>query len=114
MIEFAIHLGVSALLLMLVASVVDGIKVSGGLSALLAALVLGLVNALVKPLVVLLTLPVTILTLGLFLFVINALMLMLTSALVPGFKVRGFTAALIGGLLLSILNLLVASAFGIG
>ena len=87
MIEFAIHLGVSALLLMLVASVVDGIKVSGGLSALLAALVLGLVNAL---------------------------MLMLTSALVPGFKVRGFTAALIGGLLLSILNLLVAWAFGIG
>ncbi len=114
MIEFAIHLAVSALLLMFVANVVSGIKIGTGLDAVLAALVLGLVNALVKPLVVFLTLPVTFLTLGLFLFVINALMLLLTSALVPGFKVQGFLPALIGGLLLTVLNVLVAWIFGIG
>lgn len=113
MIEFAIHLGVTALLLILVSRVVSGIKIDNEISALLAALVLGLVNALVKPLVLLLTLPVTILTLGLFLFVINALMLLLTSALVPGMKVQGFIPALIGSLVLSLLNIAVSLVFGI-
>ena len=114
MLQFAIQLALTALLIMLVSNLVRGIVVKDMGSALLAALVLGLVNALIKPLVVLLTLPVTLLTLGLFLFVINALMLMLTSAIVKGFHVNGFIPALLGSLLLSVLNLLVAWVFGIG
>lgn len=113
MMQFLVSLLVSALLIMLVGNIVKGIVVRDMGSALLAALVLGLVNALVKPLVVLLTLPVTLLTLGLFLFVINALMLWLSSAIVPGFKVNGFVPALLGSLLLSVLNVLVAWVFGL-
>ncbi len=104
-----VHLIVSALLLWLVSQFVTGIHVSSPVNALAAALVLGVVNFLVRPLLVIITLPITILTLGLFLIVINALMLMLTSALVPGFTVAGFGAALIGGLLLGLFNL-IASA----
>jgi putative membrane protein len=108
MTRFLVHLVVSALLLLLVANVVPGIGVGGFGYALLAALVLGVVNAVVRPLLVLLTLPITILTLGLFLLVINALMLMLAAAVVPGFTVAGFGSALLGGLLLAIFNLLVS------
>jgi putative membrane protein len=92
-----------------VAQFVPGIHLNGFASALLAALVLGLVNFLVRPILVLITLPITILTLGLFLIVINALMLLLTSALVPGLRIDGFAAALLGGLLLGLFNL-IASA----
>jgi len=66
--------------------------------------VLGIVNALIRPLLVFLTLPITILTLGLFLLVINALLLKLAAALVPGFRVRGFGAAFLGALLLSVFS----------
>jgi putative membrane protein len=100
-----LHLLVSALLLWLVGQFVHGIHISGFVTALLAALVLGLVNFLVRPILVLVTLPITILTLGLFLIVINALMLLLTGALVPGFRIDGFGAALLGGLLLGLFNL---------
>src|SRR5471030_1246945 len=100
-----VHLVVSALLLWLVSQFVTGIHVAGFGAALLAALVLGIVNFLVRPILILVTLPITILTLGLFLIVINALMLMLTSALVTGFKVDSFGAALLGGLLLGLFNL---------
>ena len=72
---------------------------------MLTALVLGVVNFLVRPILIIVTLPVTILTLGLFLIVINALMLMLTAAIVPGFSVDGFKSALLGGLLLGLFNL---------
>jgi len=100
-----VHLLVSALLLWLVSVIVPGIHIAGFGYALLAALVLGIVNTLVRPILVLVTLPITILTLGLFLVVINALMLLLTSAIVPGFHVVGFIAALLGGLLLGLFNL---------
>jgi putative membrane protein len=109
---FAIHLLISAALLLVVANVVTGITVQDWGAAILAALVLGIVNALVRPLIVLLTLPLTIVTLGLFLFVVNALMLELAAALVPGFKVASFGAALLGSLLLSVLSAGVAMLVG--
>lgn len=104
-----VHLIVTALLLLLVSQFVNGIHVNGLGSALLAALVLGVVNFLVRPILVLVTLPVTILTLGLFLIVINALMLMLTGALVPGFVVTNFVSAFLAAVLLGLLNLVVSS-----
>ena len=74
-------------------------------SALIAAAVLGLLNAVVRPILVLLTLPVTVITLGLFLFVINALMFWVAASLLTGFEVSGFVAALIGSLIYSVLQL---------
>jgi putative membrane protein len=81
-----------------------GITLRGVLPTLVAAAVLGIVNAVIRPLVVVLTLPLNVVTLGLFTFVINALMLMLTSAVVPGFAVRGFGTALFGAVVLSIIS----------
>jgi putative membrane protein len=101
-----VHLLVSALLLMLVAYLVPGIHIAGFGHALLAALVLGIVNTLVRPILILITLPITVLTLGLFLIVVNALMLLLTGALVPGFHISSFGTALVAGLLLGVFNLL--------
>lgn len=87
--------------LLLVANIYPGVSVASFTSALIAALVLGLLNTLVRPLLVLLTLPVTMLTLGLFLFVINALMFWSAASLLEGFEVAGFAAALIGSLIYS-------------
>ncbi|RQW76734.1 MAG: phage holin family protein, partial [Geobacter sp.] len=88
-----------------------GVRLSGFLAALLTALVLGLINAVLKPLLLLLTLPLNILTLGLLTFVINALLIMLTSALVPGFNVAGFWWALLFSLVLAIVNFLLGIIF---
>jgi putative membrane protein len=107
MLVFLEHLIVTAALLLLVANLVRGVHVQGWGSALVGALVLGFVNAVVRPLMVLLTLPFTILTFGLFLLVINALMLWLMAALVPGIRVQGFGPALLGSLVLTLLNLAV-------
>lgn len=96
-----------ALALMLVAYIVPGIHVASFLSALVAALVIGVVNLFIRPLVLALTLPINLLTLGLFTFVINALLLMLVAFIVPGFSIAGFGAALIGSILLSILSVLI-------
>jgi putative membrane protein len=87
--------------LLLVANLYPGVTVSGFGVAMIAALVLGLLNTLVRPLLVLLTLPVTLITLGLFLFVINALMFWAAAKLLDGFEVTGFGAALIGSLIYS-------------
>lgn len=87
--------------LLLVANIYPGVRVAGFSAALVAALVLGLFNTLVRPLLVLLTLPVTLLTLGLFLFVINALMFWAAASVLQGFSVTGFPAALIGSLVYS-------------
>jgi putative membrane protein len=87
--------------LLLVAHLYSGVTVSSFGAALIAALVLGLLNTLVRPLLVLLTLPVTLLTLGLFLFVINAFMFWSAARLLSGFEVTGFGAALIGSLIYS-------------
>jgi putative membrane protein len=96
--------------LLLVANLYPGVQVSSFSSALVAALVLGLLNALLRPILVLLTLPVTVLTLGLFLFVINALMFYFAASLLSGFNVTGFVAALIGSLLYSLCGLVIDAA----
>ena len=96
---------VNAAALLLVAYLYPGVTVASFWAAMLAALVLGLVNALIRPLLILLTLPVTVLTLGLFLFVINALMFWLVAEIVSGFQVTGFWAALIGSVLYSLITL---------
>jgi putative membrane protein len=80
------------------------VQVQDWKAAAVAALVLGLVNTLIKPILVILTLPVTILTLGLFLLVINALMFWLVANLVPGFHVNGFWAAMLGAILYSLIT----------
>ncbi len=97
---------INALALMLVAYLYSGVKVDGIFAALIAALVLGLVNAIIRPLLVLLTLPVTILTLGLFIFIINAFLFWFVAEVVKGFTVTGFTAALIGSIMFSVVTLL--------
>jgi putative membrane protein len=97
---------VNAAALLLVAYMYPGVQVGSFTAALIAALVLGLVNAVIRPILVILTLPVTILTLGIFLFVINALLFWLVAEVVGGFAVTGFVAALIGSLLFSIITTL--------
>ena len=96
----------NAAALLLVAYLYPGVTVESFFAAAMAALVLGLVNAVIRPVLVLLTLPVTVLTLGLFLFVINALLFWFVAEIVQGFKVTGFVAALVGSLLYSLITLI--------
>ena len=103
---FAARVIVNAVMIYLAARVVPGITLGDGpvWPALLAGLVLALVNAVVRPVMRLLTMPLTILTLGLFVFVLNAFCLWLTSVIVTGFVVRGFWAAFLGALLISVVS----------
>jgi len=87
----------------------EGIRVSGFLSALLAAAILGILNAFFRPIALLLTLPINILSLGLFTFIINALMLKMASGVITGFEVVGFWSAIFGSLLISIISWLLNS-----
>jgi putative membrane protein len=96
--------------LLLVAHLYPGVSVKSFGSALIAAFVLGLFNTLVRPLLVLLTLPVTLLTLGLFLFVINALMFWASASVLEGFDVDGFGAALIGSVIYSVCSVVIDAA----
>lgn len=98
-----IHWIVSALAILVAAYLIPGVEVTF-VGALVAAIVLALINIFIKPLVVLLTLPINVLTLGLFSLVINALLVMLASMVVPGFSVDGFLAALLFSILLSLIN----------
>ena len=102
--RFVIVWILNALALLIVAYLFPGVQVQDWQAAAVAALVLGLVNMLVKPVLVLLTLPITILTLGLFLLVINALLLWAVGSVVPGFHVDGFWAAVLGALLYSLVT----------
>jgi len=103
----------SAAALLFVAYLYSGVEVRSYSSALIAAAVIGLLNVIVRPVLVILTLPVTLITLGLFLFVINALMFWAASSLLgSGFQVHGFVAALIGSLIYSVLGMLIESAVG--
>ncbi len=95
---------VNALGILITAYLLPGVHISGFGTALITALVLGIVNAFIKPILLFLTLPINILTLGLFIFVINALIILLVSNLVSGFKVDGFWWALIFSIILSIIN----------
>jgi putative membrane protein len=96
--------------LLLVSHLYAGVSIASFGSAMIAALVLGLLNTLVRPLLILLTLPVTLLTLGLFLFVINALMFWAAAEVLEGFQVTGFWAALIGSVLYSLCALVIDAA----
>jgi len=96
--------------LLLVAHLYPGVTVKSFGSAMIAALVLGLLNALLRPLLVLLTLPVTVLTLGLFLFVINALMFYFAASMLDGLSVASFGAALIGSLIYSVCGMVIDAA----
>ena len=83
---------------------IPGLHLRGPGTALVAGLILGVVNVLVKPALILLTLPLTLITLGLFLFVVNALCLAATAALVPGFEIDGFAAAFLGALIVTVVS----------
>jgi len=99
---------VNAAALWLTSAVIDGVQVSGIGPLLLASVVLGVLNAVVRPVLLLLTLPINVLTLGLFTLVLNGFMLKLASGLVPGFSVQGFWAAVFGALLLSFFSFLLS------
>lgn len=87
----------------------EGINVSGFFSAFFAAAILGILNALFRPILILLTLPINILSLGLFTFIINALMLKMVSGVIPGFEVHGFWTAILGSLIISVISWLLNS-----
>lgn len=99
----------SAIALYIVSRLVPGIMLGSFTAALVAVLIIGLINALLKPILILLTLPATILTLGLFTFVVNALLFLLAGSVTTGFQVNGFGAALVGSILLSVVSTLLHS-----
>jgi putative membrane protein len=101
---FIVRVLVNAATIALAAALIPGIHLDGALPALLAGVVLGLVNGLVRPLLVILTLPLTLLTLGLFLLVLNGLCLAMTAWLVPGFDIDGLLSAVLGALLVSVVS----------
>jgi putative membrane protein len=100
----------SACALLAVAYLYPGVQVGGFGTALFAAFVIGLLNTVLRPILVILTLPVTLITLGLFLFVINALMFWAAASILDGFHVTGFGAALLGSLIYSVFGLIIESA----
>lgn len=102
--QFLLTWLLTALSLVVTAYVVPGLTLSGFTAALIAAIALGLVNAVVRPILILLTLPITIVTLGLFLLVINAVSIQLVAALTSGFTVSGFLPALVGSFVLSFVS----------
>ncbi len=104
---FFLHWGITALSLWVASRLFVGIRFGSGSDLVVAALMLSMVNAVVKPVLVLLTLPLTFLSFGLFLLVINALMMMLVSALVRGFQVSGFGTAFFASIFISLLSLFI-------
>jgi putative membrane protein len=110
--KFLIHWLVVAVALWVATNLVPGVRFASTSSLLLAALVLGLVNALVRPIIFILTLPITIVTLGLFYFVVNGLAFALTAALVPGFTITNFTNAILGALVVSVVSWILGAITG--
>jgi putative membrane protein len=103
------HWGVSALSLWIASHVFRGLRFADGASVLVAALLLGIANAVIKPLLIVLTLPLTLITLGLFILVINAAMILLVARLVRGFRCDGFWTALWASLLIGLLSIVIES-----
>jgi putative membrane protein len=104
----------TAVAVIVAAYILKGVHVDDTLTALIVALVLGLLNAFVKPILVILTIPITIFTLGLFLLVINILMVKLAASIVPGFAVDGWIAALLFSLVVSIVTAIIEGLIGTG
>lgn len=107
-----IRILVTAMLVMIIAYFMPGVTVDGFMTAIFVAIVLGLLNIFVKPILILFTLPVTIITLGLFLLVVNAVIIMLCSELVSGFNIGSFLTAFLFSLVLSILQSITYSLTG--
>ena len=107
MIEFLAHWGITALSLWVAGFIFHGITFSNKHSLFISALLLGLANAIIRPVVILLTIPLTIFTFGFFLLVINALMVLLVSSAVPGFKVKGFWTAFFASIFIAVLSFFV-------
>jgi putative membrane protein len=101
---FVVRVLINAAALWLASLLIPGIHLSDAATTLLAGLVLGIINAIVRPILIFLTLPITLVTLGLFIFVLNAFCLWLTSRIVPGFEVQGAWAALLGALVVSVVS----------
>ena len=106
---FLVHWAITALSLWVASLIFRGIKFESTSALVISALLLGLANAIVKPLLIVLTLPLTLLTLGLFLLVINALMIMLVAALVRGFKLSGFWTAFFASIFISLLSIAIGA-----
>ena len=107
---FFVRAAIAALGLWVATLLVDGLVIANPLSLVLAALLLGVCNAVVKPVLVVLTLPATVLTLGLFLLVINGIVLALVAWILPGFSIASFGAAILGALIVSIVSLVASAA----
>lgn len=97
--SFLLRLIISALSLALAAAIVPGVVVDGAFTLILAAFLMGIVNAVVRPILIILTLPLTMITLGLFLLVVNAASFSIVALLLPGFRIAGFGSALLGWLI---------------
>jgi putative membrane protein len=108
-----LHWLVLAIALALTGYLLPGVEISSPGAVLVAALVLGFLNAILKPLLVILTLPITVLTLGLFYLVLNAILFALASVLVPGFTVVGFGSAFLGAIVMSLLSMVLGSLTGL-
>jgi len=109
---FLLHWAITAVSLWVASHVFDGLKFSSTGALVVSALLLGFANAIVKPLLIVLTLPLTLLTFGLFLLVINALMMLLVSALVRGFKVSGFWTAFFASIFIALLSIAIGALLG--
>jgi len=103
-VRFALTLLLNGVAVFVAAHVVPGITVQSPTSALIAGAILGVVNALVRPVLILLTLPFTLITLGFFIFVVNAICFALTAGLVPGFEIGGFFSAFFGAIIVSLVS----------
>ena len=104
MMKIVIKILIAAVGLLVAAYLVPGITVASIYIAIVTAVILGILNVLVRPILVILTLPITILTLGLFIFVINALLFLFAATFIEGFAVDGFIAALLGSLIVSVVS----------
>lgn len=106
-----LHWLVFTLAIVITAYILPGIKVSGFGAALVTAVVLGIINTIIRPVLIFFTLPINIFTLGLFTLVINALLILLTAAMVPGFNVAGFWWAVLFSIILSVINAILNAIF---
>jgi putative membrane protein len=111
---FLLHWAIIALSLWVASHIFSGIRFESTSALVVSALLLGFANAIVKPVLIVLTLPLTLLTFGLFLLVINALVLLLVAALVKGFKISGFWTALFASLFVSLLSIVFGALIGGG
>jgi len=107
--KFLLRLLLNGVAVFLAAQLIPGIGIAGPGAAIVAGIVLGLINAIVRPVLILLTLPVTLVTLGLFIFVVNAICLALAAWFVPGFTISGFIPAFLGALVITIISWLLSA-----